>query len=72
LAKATWPACVEAIQALHKGMDTPVLHRNRDVSEKTKKKNVRKRLAAVLKAGLIVEVQADEDDEATSEGQSPA
>lgn len=70
VAKSTWPACLEAVQMLSRTMDTPVLHGRElsQVPERRRKNKVRSRLAAVLKMGLITEIEADEDDEGGTEG----
>lgn len=64
-AVSTWPGCQDAVDRLHKAMDTAVLH-GRDLAqlkERTRKNKVRERLAAVLRAGIVAPLESDEGDE---------
>ena len=64
LAVSTWPGCQDAVDRLHKAMDTAVLH-GKDpgqLKEKTRKNKVRDRLAAILKAGIIGPLDSEEGE----------
>jgi hypothetical protein len=65
IAVSTWPGCQEAVERLYKAMDTPVLH-GKDLAqmkEKARKNNVRDRLSAVLRAGIIAPLESDESEQ---------
>jgi hypothetical protein len=64
VAVTTWPASQEAVDKLHKAMDTAVLHGKdpAQLKERTRKNKVRARLAAVLSSGIIGPLESDDDD----------